>query len=146
MSLLSEKQNISVPQSLEVVLQHSSELRLPKRFKKLRASYIEKEFTEAKQPDLFDSTLVIKMPDEGMCPTIAANAMLVVDGGLKPKHNDIVVAEYYGSTICRRIFVSKQKSWLYGDDRDAKFIDLSKAGEVAIVGVVTSHYMNHNVA
>lgn len=146
MSLLVKTKNPIIPTSLSPALQRSGDLRLPNQFKKLETSYIENEFGKPQQADLFDETHVIAVPDGGMNPTIAANAMLVIDKGLLPKHNDIVVAQYYGETICRRIFVSKQKSWLYGDDPSCKFIDLSKSHEVTIVGVVTSHYMNHNVA
>lgn len=146
MSLLSKQQNMCISENLNPAISRSGDLRLPARFTKLNRQYIEQEFGVSEPVFEPLQSHVVKMNDEAMQPTIANGAMLVVDEHILPKHNDIVIAQYFGETICRRIFMSKRKNWLYGDDNEFKFIDLSKNTEVNILGVVTSHFINHNAA
>lgn len=145
MSLLSKQKYNHITEALSPAICKSGDLRLPTRFRALNREYIEGEFAVKRAEDVVDAQ-IMSMNDEGMFPTIACGAQLVVDTHLMPKHNDIVVAEYYGEIICRRIFISQRKSWLYGDDKDFKFIDLSKSDELVILGVVTSHFMSHNLS
>ncbi|MBL1420483.1 MAG: S24 family peptidase [Alphaproteobacteria bacterium] len=144
MPLLSKLQYTDVTDALSPAICKSGDLRLPTQFKALSREYLEGEFA-VKRGDEVDDAQIMTMNDEGMFPTIAGGAKLVVDLHLTPKHNDIVVAEYYGQVICRRIFISQRKCWLYGDDKDFKFIDLSKCDELVILGVVTSHFMTHSL-
>lgn len=141
MSLLSKLQYTDVTEALSPAICKSGDLRLPTHFKALNREYMEGEFAVNRVEDV----QIMTMNDEGMFPTIAGGAKLVVDRYLTPKHNDIVVAEYYGEIICRRIFISQRKNWLYGDDKDFEFIDLSKSDELVILGVVTSHFMTHGM-
>ena len=144
MSSLSKQKYTHITEALNPTICKSGDLRLPTRFKALNREYMEGEFA-VKGVENADNVQIMTMNDEGMFPTIACGAQLVVDVHLMPKHNDIVVAEYYGEIICRRIFISQRKSWLYSDDKGFKFIDLSKNHEVEILGVVTSHFMSHNL-
>lgn len=143
MSLAPKQKYNHITKTLSPAICKSGNLRLPERFQKLNRKYVEEEFVSL-SADKDDDVQVMIMNDEGMFPTIAGGAKLVVDMNLLPKHNDIVVAEYYGQIICRRIFISKRKNWLYGDDKDFRFIDLSQNDEVVILGVVTSHFINHS--
>lgn len=144
MSLLSKLQYSDVTEALSPAICKSGDLRLPTHFKTLNCEYMEGEFAATGDENV-DDVQIMTMNDEGMFPTIAGGARLVVNRHLTPKHNDIVVAEYYGEVICRRIFMSQRKSWLYGDDKDFRFIDLSKSDELVILGVVTSHFMTHGM-
>lgn len=146
MPLLTEPQKNRISDALSPAIHKSGDLRLPARFTKLSQKYIEDEFALAKPFENFNEAKTFEMMGEAMRPTILGGAMLVVDANLQPKHNDIVVAEHFGETICRRIFISKRKTWLYSDDKDYKFIDLSKDNDVKVLGVVTSHYIEHNAA
>ncbi|MCJ8323314.1 MAG: S24 family peptidase [Rhizobiales bacterium] len=119
----------------------ASNLRLPSRFAKLDLDQLGAHFSP--NPIIQPAVETLDMPDEAMQPTIPKGATLVVEYGLEPAHNDIVIARYYGDVICRRIFISKMNSWLYTDDKELAFIKLKDCKEVTILGVVTSHYIEH---
>lgn len=116
-------------------------LRPATRFAKLDLDLLGAQFSPTTVVQPAEQTL--EMPDNAMHPTIPKDAILVVEYGLEPSHNDIVVVRYFGDIICRRIFISKMNSWLYTDDKQLAFINLKECKNVTILGVVTSHYIQH---
>ncbi len=140
MTNLSKIQNHNNLSNFDHAINESLDLRLPLSFKKLDQNYIDHEFCKINM-QLEPS---FTMNDCTMTPTIAYKAQLHVVYGTMPKHRDIVIAQINDSIFCRRIFISKHKNWLYGDNIDCEFIDLSKHDNVTILGIVKSHQTIHD--
>lgn len=136
---MSRTDKLAVPSIMK-----SSNLRMPTRFAKLDAKILEEHF--ALPPELDMPSQTLDMTDYAMTPTIPKDATLWVEYDTTPVHNDIVIARVYGEIICRRIFISKRKSWLYADNKNYDFIKLEQNADVTILGVVTSHYITHQEA
>ena len=125
----------------------SSNLRLPAKFPSLNKGNRGDKAKRLAQYDLFalhDVSFEMLIGDAAMSPTIPSGATLILDKERTPVHNDIVVASVYGELLCRRIFISKRRVWLYGDDKEFMFINYEQTPDMFIYGVVTSHFVEHD--
>lgn len=119
----------------------SNDLKIDMRFPSLNNNV-----NRLKQYELFSEDESVKkmyMEDHAMGSTIPYGASLIVEKTNIAKHNDIVIASVYGELICRRVFISKRKNWLYGDDKSFPFLCFNESDDMFIYGVVTSHFEEH---
>lgn len=103
----------------------------------------EKELDLNELIDNPNSSHIIELVGDSMAPTIPDGALLLVDCAMVPKHKDIVIASINHEFTCKRLYKTKDRFGLYGDNKDFPFIVFEGEDEVTIFGVVTTHFFRH---
>ena len=90
------------------------------------------------------ATFIVKAQGNCMLQAgIHSGDLLIVDRGIKPKNNSIVIASIDGDLTVKRIKVSGKNFFLNSDNKDYGNVKINNESDIFIWGVVTK--VIHNV-
>jgi|TARA_Y100000780_G_scaffold221082_1_gene228996 DNA polymerase V len=84
-----------------------------------------------------EATFYFKAQGDSMAPFIEEGDILIVDGSLKPRSGQIIIAFYEGQRLCKRLLFRGTMASLHSENPRYRPLPIEEESEFQVFGVVT---------
>jgi DNA polymerase V len=83
------------------------------------------------------ATYFVRASGSSMESSIQHDDLLIVDKSLTPRHEDIIIAAYYGEFLVKQYIVRNNRRWLYPFNKEYPPLPVNEEDDFSCFGVVT---------